>query len=322
MIIFLYGADSFRAKRMLQEMKNKFVREVDAESNSLDVLDGQAAELKTIEEKINTGSLFARKRLIIIENIFKNKKTTIFAELAIKLKKIAEEDSLIIIFREGELDTKDFPLKAEAKKLFSFLIKQKYVQEFKLLSAASLLSFIKSEALSYEKNIAVDAANELARRTGGDSWLIAQTIKKAALGTEDKILNKEIIREYSAEAFSEDIFALTDAVGAKDKKRTLKILEEQYAAGLEDEGIIAMLVRHFKILIMLNDAVNSGIKPDKLALELKLHPFVAKKGLGQARNFSQEQLKHYLNNLIALDFSNKTGRSQIKTELTLLLLSL
>lgn len=322
MIIFLYGADSFRLKRMLQEMKNKFVREVDAESNSLDVIDGQAAELKTIEEKINTGSLFARKRMIIIENIFKNKKTTIFAELAAKLKKIADEDSLIIIFRDGELDTKDFPLKAEAKKLFSFLTKQKYVQEFKLLSAASLLSFIKSEALSYGKTIAAEAANELVRRTGGDSWLVAQTIKKASLGTEDKIINKELIKEYSTEAFSEDIFSLTDAIGAKNKKRALQILEEQYAAGLEDEGVIAMLIRHFKILIMLSEADSSGLKPDKLAQELKLHPFVVKKGIIQARNFTLEQLKQYLNQLISLDFYNKTGQSQAKTELVLLLLNL
>ena len=75
MIIFLFGADSFRSKRLLQDMKTKFIREVDAESNSLDMIDGQVVEFKTIEEKINTGSLFARKRMIIIENIFKNKKT-------------------------------------------------------------------------------------------------------------------------------------------------------------------------------------------------------------------------------------------------------
>ena len=322
MIIFLFGADSFRSKRLLQDMKTKFIREVDAESNSLDMIDGQAAELKTIEEKINTGSLFARKRMIIIENIFKNKKTTIFPALATKLKKIADDDSLIIIFRDGELDTKDAPLKADAKKLFAVLEKQKYVQEFKLLSAASLLGFIKSEALSYGKNIAPAAANELMRRTGGDSWLIAQAIKKASLGTNEQTLNTELIKEYSNESFAEDIFSLTDAIGTRDKKRALQILEEQYAAGLEDEGIIAMLIRHFKILILISEADKRGIRPEQLAVELKIHPFVAKKGLIQARNFQFEQLITRFNSLIALDFANKTGRSDVKTELSLLLANL
>ena len=73
---------------------------------------------------------------------------------------------------------------------------------------------------------------------------------------------------------------------------------------------------------MLSEADNSGLKPDKLASELKLHPFVAKKGLIQARHFTLEQLKQYLNRLVSLDFFNKTGQSQSKAELTLLLLNL
>ncbi len=73
MIIFLYGADTFRSHRLLQEMKNKFVKDTDHDANSLNVLDGQTTTLKEIGEKINTGSLFVKKRMIIITNVFKNK---------------------------------------------------------------------------------------------------------------------------------------------------------------------------------------------------------------------------------------------------------
>ena len=322
MIIFFYGPESFLKKRKLQELKDRFIKEIDVESNSLEVLDGQTIDLKTLNEKINTGSLFTAKRMIIINQIFKNKKSKIFSELATYLVKIANEDDKIIVFVDDELNTKKTPLTTEQKKLFNFLIKQKFIQEFKPLTNAGLMNFIKKEANSYHKEISPSAALELIKKTGSDLWLISQSIKKAALSQEEKIISLETINATATEIFNEDIFSLTDAISAKNKKLALKILEEQYAAGLEDEGIIAMLIRQFKILILIMEANKNGIRPDKIASELKIHPFVTKKGLMQIKNFRLEQLKQSLNDLISLDFANKTGATNIKLELTLFLTSL
>jgi len=322
MIIFFYGPESFLKKRKLQELKDRFIKEIDVESNSLEVLDGQTIDLKTLNEKINTGSLFTAKRMIIINQIFKNKKSKIFSELATYLAKIANEDDKIIVFVDDELNTKKTPLTTEQKKLFNFLIKQKFIQEFKPLTNAGLMNFIKKEANSYHKEISPSAALELIKKTGSDLWLISQSIKKAALSQEEKIISLETINATATEIFNEDIFSLTDAISAKNKKLALKILEEQYAAGLEDEGIIAMLIRQFKILILIMEANKNGIRPDKIASELKIHPFVTKKGLMQIKNFRLEQLKQSLNDLISLDFANKTGATNIKLELTLFLTSL
>ncbi|MFA6514576.1 MAG: DNA polymerase III subunit delta [Patescibacteria group bacterium] len=319
MIIFLYGADSFRSKRLLQEMKNKFIKDADQGSDSLDVVDGQTADAKEINEKINTGSLFTKKRMVIIEDVFKNKKTQIFAELIFCLKKVENDEDKVIILRDGELNEKGSMLKGEAKKLFTFLIKQKYVQEFKILKDTSLLSFIKKEAELYGKEIGMPAGVEIIKRTGGNLWLIAQGLKKAALMNEEKNISVAAIKEMTAEIFEEDIFALTDALGAKNKKLALRILEEQYSAGASDEYLIAMLIRQFKILLQINEALNSRLTPDSIASKLKIHPFVAKKGISQAKNFSREKLLSYLDKLISLDFGNKTGRGNARVELTMLI---
>lgn len=319
MIIFLYGPDTFRSRRLLHEMKDKFIKDADQEGDSLGIVDGQNATISEINEKINTGSLFTKKRMVIIEGIFKNKKTTIFAELLGILQKVESDDEKVIIIRESELGTKEASLKADAKKLFNYLLKQKYVQEFKFLKDNSLLSFIKKEAALYEKDISTQAATEIVKRTGGDLWLATQGIKKAALASNEKMISLELIKEMTTETFSEDIFSLTDALGARNKKLALKILEEQYLAGASDEYLIAMLTRQFKILLQLSEAQTNKLSPDKIALDLKMHPFVVKKGLAQARNFTSAQLLSYLNLLLKFDFANKTGGSDIKTELTLLI---
>lgn len=319
MIIFLYGADTFRSHRLLQEMKKKFINDTDHDANSLGLIDGQSATMKEIAEKINTGSLFVKKRLVVIDNIFKNKKTKIFIELADYLKKFSDSEDNIIIFIDEELNTKDKPLKADAKKLFTFLSKQKFVQEFKALSNIQLLGFIKKESASYQKEMAANAASALINITGGDMWLIANEIKKLSFYSSGKIIIEKDVAELCTGGIDENIFALTDALSGRNKNQALQLLEEQYAAGLSDEYIISMLVRQFKILLQIRAALDNNLSQTEIAASLRLHPFVVKKGLYQARNFSVSSLKDCLNRLIHLDFSNKNGLSHIKTELMLLI---
>lgn len=322
MIIFLYGADTYRSRRMLQEMKKKFIKDTDPDSQSLNLVDGQVANLKEITEKINTGSLFVKKRLIIIDNIFKNKKEKIFGELAAYLKKFSSSEETIIIFIDEDLDGKNKSLKADAKKLFAFLGKQKYVQEFKLLSGLQLLNFIKKETQGYKKEISTSAASTLINLTGGDLWQMSSEIKKLSFYTADKIISENEVKEMVAGSFNEDIFALSDALSTRNKALALKLLEEQYAAGLSEEYLIVMLIRQFKILLQIREALDNKISPNDLASQLKIHPFVAKKGALQAKNFNVINLKNYLNRLINLDFLNKNSQTDIKTELTLLISSL
>ncbi len=321
MIIFLHGADNFRARRMLTEMKKKFIKDVDPNSQSLSILDGATTTLQEISEKINTGSLFVKKRLVVIENIFKNKKTKIFVELTDFLKRFSISDDNILIFIDEELIGKNKTLKVDAKKLFTFLSKQKFVQEFPQLSNIQLLSFIKKEAATYNKEVSTVAAFLLINITNANLWSITNEIKKLAYYSSSKIISENDVKELTHGPINEDIFALTDAISAKNRNLALKLLEEQYEAGLSDEYLVAMLIRQFKILLQIRAALDTNLSQSEMASKLNLHPFVIKKGLSQARNFSAENLKNYLNKLINLDFSNKNGLSQTKTELMLLISS-
>ena len=318
MIIFLHGADTFRSRRFLRELKDKFTRDVDPGASSLDTIDGSGATLKEINEKINTGSLFVKKRLVVIEDIFKNKKEKIFSELAAYLKNLATGENDVIIFRDGELNTKESPLKAEAKKLFTYLNAQPYSQEFNPLSEGQLLSFIKKEAATYQKEIEATAASLLINLNDGDLWLITNNLNKVAHANDNKKISVEDIKELVSNSYDENIFGLTDALSARNKKLATSLLAEQYAAGLSDEYLLTMLIRQFKILLQIRSALDQKNNPANLATELKLHPFIVKKGISQAKNFTVTDLKHYLDDLIRLDFLNKTGRGDIKTELSLL----
>jgi len=322
MIIFTYGADTLRSHRFLSELKNKFIRDLDQNAQSLTYLDGQNISLPIISEAVSAGSLFVKKRLIIIDNVFQNKKTKIFNELHDFLKKISDHNDNIIIFRDEELNTKNHPLPATAKKLFTFLNSQPYSREFPAITGNSLLTFIKQEMATHKKDIAPAAASEIAQRTGGDMWLIASELKKLAYRAETKTISLADVKEMTVPSYDQNIFALTDALSDKNKNLALKILAEQYAAGASDEYLLTMLIRQFKILLQIRTALDNNLAPAKIAGELKLHPFVAQKGSRQAANFSADNLKNYLNLLIRLDWLNKKGQADLRTELPLLMASL
>lgn len=320
MIIFLHGPDTFRSRRILEEMKTKFIAQSSSNDNSLDSIDGELLNISHIAEKLSTSSLFSQKRMIIVENIFNNRKTSIFSELQKYLKKIGDREDLVIIFKDSKIEPSK--LSADAKKLFKFLSQQKYAQEFKALSPVALNNFIKKELDLYDKKISQGALAELLKRTEGDLWLISQSLKKAALGTSADILDIDDIKQYSSEKYNENIFSLTDAISLNNKPLAVKILEEQYEAGLSNQYLISMLSRQFKILLQLKEAKESGLSESETASQLKLHPYVVKKGFSQINKFSLVNLKQYFNKIVQIDKKNKSEQVDIKAELLLLITDL
>jgi len=317
MIIFIYGADTFRAQRFLKELKDKFIRDLDPEAHNLSYLDGPTTSLSAVAAAVSTGSLFVKKRFVVIDNIFQNKKTKIFSELEDYLKKLAKDNDNIVIFRDAELNTKGHAVPVAGKKLFAFLSSQPYAREFPAVTGAALITVIAKEAAVYKKGIAPTAAAELAIRTGGDLWLIANEIKKLAYRVAGKAITLDDVREMTAAAYDQNIFALTDALSDRNKKQALRLLAEQYAAGASDEYLLTMLIRQFKILFQIRTALDAKLSPAQMATDLKLHPFIIQKGSRQAARFEAAGLLEQLNRLLRLDWLNKKGQADLATELNL-----
>lgn len=335
MILFLYGQDSFRSRRKLNEVKEKFLREVDPSGNSLNMVDGETATIGKINESAGAGTLFARKRMVVIENLFSNKSQNIF-EAVYEYFKNKKSDDNIVIFWDNLVKLKKGKVKEEAikldssgrekklsggaLKLFNFLAKQKFAQQFSSLSNTEASLWIKKEVEARDGKISSQAAQLLSAFAGGDLWQADNEIGKLL----NYIKTGEIIEPADIELlakgkFDENIFALTDAISNKNAAAAVKLLEEQKEAGLADSYLLAMIIRQIKILLQIRQALDSGDSPRKIMSALKLHPFVAQKGMGQARRFTLPALKNILNELVKIDFNMKSGRADAKTGLSLMI---
>ncbi len=315
MIIFFFGEDNFRIKQKLKQVRQHFVKNIDLGSFSLEEIDGEKTTVAEISQKLNTGSLFTKKRMIVVKNVFKNKQDELFKYLIDLSKKERDSKSNALVFIDENLENSK--LKENAKKFFLILKKQPYSQEFKALDHKQVLNFVKD--IFSQKNQAINpsALSLLVEKTGNDLWRLSNEINKLCALAKNRQIEINDINTLVSSEFEEKIFILIDAFFEKRKSIAYKILHEQFSAGLSPEYILTMLIRQIRILLEVKSAQKTTSN-EKLAAILNLHPFVVKKSLMQINKFSFIDLKNIFNNLVEIEYKNKTGQANLKDELFLL----
>ena len=329
MIFFLYGPDTYRSRKKLEELKQKFAKEVDPTGSSIEVIDGETTDINKINEAISPSSLFARRRMVVIENIFSAKKTEMLnqvLELLTKIKKNEKQDNIIIIWDNIESNSKG--LIKNKKALFEFLRAEKFSQEFETLSNTQAASWAKKEIETRGGKITLAAATRLVSLIGSDLWSLNNEMdkllsyKNGQTGSHTTEIDIKDIEEMTRGSYDENIFALTDAITNGNKKFALKLLEEQIQAGLSEQYIFSMVLRQFRILLQVREALDVGLSSRQILNQLKLHSFVVQKSVNQVRNYSSALLKKIYSQLVEIDYKNKIGQGDLRTMLDLFVINL
>ncbi len=97
------------------------------------------------------------------------------------------------------------------------------------------------------------------------------------------------------------IFKLLESLRPGNQRETLKLFEESLRT-TEPEIIFYMLIRQFRLLLLVGYGVSSGIEElDRLA------PWQKQRVERQAKYFSKEQLISIYHGLLEIDYGQKTG---------------
>lgn len=332
MIIFLYGDDTYRSRRKLNELKTKYFQEIDKDKNSLVDIDGESMTIGELNEAVSASSLFVRKRMVIVERLLKNKDRKTIKEAGVFLKSLSDKDTdsdeAIIVFWEDS-----FGSKPPANSLFRLLARQKYAQEFKPFSNTQTTTWIKKEVAKRGAKIKHEAAVHLSGLFGDNLWILnnelnklisfkSGTFSKLVKGGKESVIEAEDIGRLSRGKVDENIFAFVDAMSQRRKGQALELFEQELTAGVAEQYLLFMIVRQFRILLQAKQALDAGGSQKKIMSQLKLHPFVARKSISQARNFTLPLLKRIMSHLIEMDSAIKTGKNDLRTGLSLMMAKL
>lgn len=166
-----------------------------------------------------------------------------------------------------------------------------------------------------------DACAALLQIVGDDLHQLASEIDKLATWAGDEPIGEREVEALAAAVAETPTFALTDAWALRDVGRTLEASEtifEREGKARRDTAprLAAALGNHVGRVRQCQKLAAEGIRPRDAAGKLKMHPFYAEKVFGQAKNFSEEELRDALVRLAELDLALK-GKSKLTPDLEL-----
>jgi DNA polymerase-3 subunit delta len=205
------------------------------------------------------------------------------------------------------------------KEPYKSLIEQKFIFEAKELKGDNLISWLVEIARKNGKQLSAENAQLLTEISGGNRSLLEDQLEKIFifLGTE-KVIDYPTIEALSASLKENTIFELQDALGRKDKPKSVKILYNLLERGNEPTFIIAMLTKYFTGLSRVNEM--KGKIPDDVAARIVgTHPFYYKNYQAARNKFSDRDLFRSINAVLNTDILLKTTSYDPKSLFTVLI---
>lgn len=290
MFYLLHGQDTYRSKEKLNELIEFFRAKVSG--FGVFNIDNESFTESEFEELIRAKNLFNKKYVIICDRIFENKYAADF--VIGKLERCASSEN-IFIFWEEILDEKmSESVKKNAAK----------TQEFNNLTGVKLRAWFNN------KKISSQAAEKIISQCGSDLWCAAKEIEKYQLGGE---VGAGLARgEYNP-------FAICDAFAAKDKAKAWILLQKAILSGVPAEDVFFKVLWQIKNLLLIKKLVDAKIK--NLEKETGLHPFVIKKALRAASDFSEKELINYSREMVKIYHEERRGLCELLIGLEKFILS-
>jgi len=302
MIYFIHGPDTYRSKVKLNELIEQY-----SEKFELHKIEGEHIKLDELASKMNAVSIFTQKRLMVIEDLSKNKEQ---AELTSFLKERKSSDDEVIIFYEGKIK--------KNISLYKYLSRAGESFEFEEMSINEIKRWAENYVKERKGRIEKVALEELLMGANNDLWFLSRELDK--LLAYKKVITLESVQLLTPANFDDNIFNLTDAIGRGDKSTALELINKQLDAGAAPIYLLAMIIRQFRILIQVKEASEKLSFPNNnfIAKEIGLHPFVVQKTMGQTKKYSFEELERIYANLQDLDLKLKSSKLSPESLLNLM----
>ncbi|MDD5900862.1 MAG: DNA polymerase III subunit delta [Lachnospiraceae bacterium] len=305
-VYLLYGSETYL--RRLYTSKLKAGALAGGDEMNLSVFSGKDIDWNEVRNLAETMPFFAEHRVIVLENTGAFKNACDFADEIAGLP-----DSAVLIFNETEVDKRS--------RMFKAVKEHGYVCEMNGLGESDLSIWVAQLLNKDGKKISKDDLRLFLERVGTDMENVENEIEKLVCYIGDReVVTKEDILTVTVEQISGKIFAMTDALGARNKKLALELYHDLLAVREKPMTVLYLMVRQCNMILQAAEMNRQGLDRSTIASKAGMPPFAVGKCLSQAKNFTKDQLLHLITYGTELEEQIKTGRidERIAVELFLL----
>ena len=291
----LYGEEAYLKK----QYKDKLTKAILPEGDTVNYAyyEGKGIQPGELIDLAETMPFFAERRLIVVENsgFFKNASP----ELAEYIRTMPE--TACFLFVENEVDKRG--------KLYKAVKEQGRIAEMGRQDEKTLLYWIAGNVKKEERQIKESTARYLISLVGTDMENLEKEMEKLFSYTLGKSeITIQDIDDICTSQVTNQIFAMVEAVAAKQQKKALDYYYDLLALKEPPMRILYLLSRQFKLLMEVRDLAGKGFDKSQIAKTVGLHPFVVGKYMQQCRDFSETELRSILEDAADTEEMVKTGR--------------
>ncbi|MBU0708874.1 DNA polymerase III subunit delta [Patescibacteria group bacterium] len=294
MIYLVYGEDTYRVKKKVNELRQGFATQK--------VICDIDLDFNWDQLEVNQGYLFGEPQVWVFGDVLD---TSRGAEFFGKLQHVLErkmEATVIIIWQSGGLD--------ERFKFSRWLKKNAEVHKFGPMNPPAVEKWIKDWLGSQEVEDA--AIKKLVEYHGSNLWLIENELRKLRAYTNGEKIAIGEVELLGCKSVEENIFRFIDALSYRNVAEAGSLLDILLTEGQDPAYLFSMIVRQFRLLLLAKG--DDGLKG--------LHPYVARKVNQQSPRWEYPILKRIYAKLLEIDVDTKMGEKELETELWLLVAEL
>ena len=307
-IYVFFGDEEFFIHEALSAVKANLLKDSDP-SIALIEFSGDEIPGGVIFDELRTLPFFTCKnKMVVVEEaddfVEKNRQT-----LEKYLSAPASHANLVLVCNKWDKRTK----------LATLVDKVGISIECKKLKEHLLPNWVQTHARNYKKEITAKAAQRLVDDAGNNLAILDKHLEKLSiyLGEKATIDERDVDALVGVDR-NRTVFELTDAVAQRNVTLALKILSQMLAHGEDSVRIISLLAWQIKRLWRAKQMLKQGGNEQKVASELQIIPFFAKRFFEQVKLYTEEDLMK--NHALLLETDVKSKTSSFSTRLLLELL--
>lgn len=314
-VIAVYGSDRFLRKMLIDNISQKMG---DAKKVEKEVFYANETNPEQVLASCQTYSMFASLKLVLLYQ-FQGFNASQRNQI-LKYLDNPNPASVLLLFADPPSDYFD---EKRFRDWFAGASKKIDLVELSGITDQDLKSIIKQLAKGFDKRISEDAISLLLELTGSSPELLYQEIEKISLYLgEAKAITPEIISEIALGGKPENLFELAEALGGKDIELSLEIYRRMLNQKQSQEMILAIIKRHYRILLELYSALGSETMQKSIMDRFRIPKNLQRNYLKQAERFNERDLKKVFREFYETELLLKSSALERETIMERLLLRL
>lgn len=297
--LYLFFGEEVFVKDMYLEKMKSFVPDGGFADFNYIFLDAKDAVSDKVDDALDSFPMMSDKKLVVIKNsgIFKKSSEEV---KDFWLKHLADvPDYVLLIFDEQEVDKRNA--------LYKAVTKNGLAVEFSYMKDYEVSAWVVREAQKVGKKISKDAADYLVAMCDPGIANVKNELSKLLDYCDSEIYKSDIDKVVS-KPLSLVVFDITDGLMQGNGDKVLSIIMQMKENKESAFNVLYLLFSAFDKMLYSKLLLDEGLSYDVVAQRLKLAPFIAKKYIDGAKNFSAEFLEDRICAASECDFNIKQGK--------------